>query len=87
MINAGMVFADRHAGGINYPKGVGKIAEKLVSGIERLGSKIRYKSNVWNILKDEKQLSKIVNGEEIYSNIVVSNSTRWILLGLTIKKD
>ena len=27
MINAGMVFTDRHVGGINYPKGgVGKIA-------------------------------------------------------------
>ena len=36
MINAGMVFTDRHVGGINYPKGgVGRIAEKLVSGIEK----------------------------------------------------
>ena len=35
MINAGMVFTDRHEGGINYPKGgVGTIAEKLVSGME-----------------------------------------------------
>ena len=34
MINAGMVFSDRHAGGINYPKGgVGTIAEKLVAGL------------------------------------------------------
>ena len=38
MINAGMVFTDRHAGGINYPKGgVGTIAEKFVSGIEKFG--------------------------------------------------
>ena len=36
MINAGMVFSDRHAGGINYPKGgVGVIAEKLVSGCRK----------------------------------------------------
>ena len=38
MINAGMVFTDRHVGGINYPKGgVGMIAEKLALGIEKLG--------------------------------------------------
>ena len=51
MINAGMVFTDRHVGGINYPKGVGTIAEKLVSGIEKLGSRIRYKANVRNSFK------------------------------------
>ena len=90
MINAGMVFTDRHAGGINYPKGgVGKIAEKLVSGLERLGSKIRYKANVTEILlKDEKAVGvKLLNGEEIYSNIIVSNSTRWDTFGLNNNKN
>jgi prolycopene isomerase len=85
MINAGMVFTDRHAGGINYPKGgVGKIAEKLVSGIERLGSKVRYRANVTEILlEDEKAIGvKLSNGEKIYSDIVVSNSTRWDTFGL-----
>ncbi len=85
MINAGMVFTDRHAGGINYPKGgVGKIAEKLVSGIERLGSKIRYRANVIEILlENEKAIGvKLSNGEEIYSDIIVSNSTRWDTFGL-----
>ena len=85
MINAGMVFTDRHAGGINYPKGgVGKIAEKLVSGIEKLGGKIRYKANVTEIiLKDDKAIGvKLSNGEEIYSKIIVSNSTRWDTFGL-----
>ena len=89
MINAGMVFTDRHAGGINYPKGgVGTIAEKLVSGMEKLGSKIRYKANVTEILlKDEKAVGvKLSNGEEIYSNIIVSNSTRWDTFGLKDKK-
>ena len=89
MINAGMVFTDRHAGGINYPKGgVGKIAEKLVSGIEALGSKIRYKANVSEILlKNEKAIGvKLSNGEEIFSNIIVSNSTRWDTFGLNDKK-
>ena len=89
MINAGMVFTDRHAGGINYPKGgVGTIAEKLVSGIEKLGSKIRYKANVTEILlKNEKAVGvKLSNGEEIYSNIIVSNATRWDTFGLKDKK-
>ncbi|WP_288262322.1 carotenoid isomerase [uncultured Prochlorococcus sp.] len=89
MINAGMVFTDRHAGGINYPKGgVGKIAEKLVSGIEKLGGKIRYKSNVAEILlKNKKAVGvQLSNGEKIYSDIIVSNSTRWDTFGLKDKK-
>ena len=89
MINAGMVFTDRHAGGINYPKGgVGTIAEKLVSGMEKLGSKIRYKANVAEILlKNERAVGvKLSNGEKIYSNIIVSNSTRWDTFGLNDKK-
>ncbi len=89
MINAGMVFTDRHAGGINYPKGgVGTIAEKLVSGIEKLGGEIRYKANVKEILlKNEKAVGvKLSNGEEIYSDIIVSNSTRWDTFGLEDKK-
>ena len=89
MINAGMVFTDRHAGGINYPKGgVGTIAEKLVSGIEKLGGEIRYKANVKEIiLKDEKAVGvKLSNQEEIYSDIIVSNSTRWDTFGLEDKK-
>ena len=88
MINAGMVFTDRHVGGINYPKGgVGIIAEKLVSGIEKLGSKIRYKANVTEILlKDKKAVGvKLSSGEKIYSNIVVSNSTRWDTFGFNKK--
>ncbi|MBO8242178.1 carotene isomerase [Prochlorococcus marinus XMU1410] len=89
MINAGMVFTDRHVGGINYPKGgVGTIAEKLVSGMEKLGSKIRYKANVTEILlKDEKAAGvKLSSGEEIYSDIIISNSTRWDTFGLKDKK-
>ena len=53
MINAGMVFADRHAEA-NYPKGgVGTIAEKLVSGIEKFGGEIRFKAHVTEILIKE----------------------------------
>lgn len=37
MINAGMVFCDRHFGGINYPVGgVGAIAENMVDGEQQL---------------------------------------------------
>ncbi len=89
MINAGMVFTDRHVGGINYPKGgVGKIAEKLVSGLEGLGSEIRYKAYVKEIiLKDNKAKGvKLSDGKEIYANIVVSNSTRWDTFGLDTQK-
>ena len=89
MINAGMVFTDRHVGGINYPKGgVGKIAEKLVSGIERLGSKVRYKAKVTEVLlKGQKAVGvKLSSGEEIYSDIVVSNSTRWDTFGFDKQK-
>jgi len=90
MINAGMVFTDRHIGGINYPKGgVGKIAEKLVSGLEKLGSQIRYKSNVKEILiRNKKAVGvKLSDGEEFYSNIIVSNSTRWDTFGLNRIKE
>ena len=89
MINAGMVFTDRHAGGINYPRGgVGKIAEKLVSGIENFGSEIRYRANVTEILMKGKKVIgvELSNGEKIYSNIVVSNSTRWDTFGLKNNK-
>ena len=85
MINAGMVFTDRHVGGINYPKGgVGVIAEKLVSGLERLGSKIRYKANVKEIIiKNNKAVGvKLIDGEEIFAKTVVSNSTRWDTFGI-----
>ena len=89
MINAGMVFTDRHVGGINYPKGgVGQIAEKLVSGLEKLGSKIRYKANVIEILIEKNKAIgvKLSSGEELYSKIIVSNSTRWDTFGLNKSK-
>jgi len=51
LINAGMVFCDRHFGGINYPKGgVGRIAINLAEGFEEFGGRIKYKTNVKKIL-------------------------------------
>ncbi|MGC9504084.1 carotenoid isomerase [Baaleninema sp.] len=79
-INAGMVFSDRHYGGINYPKGgVGKIAEKLVEGLEKAGSRIRYGARVTEILKEGNRAVgvKLASGEEFHAKRVVSNATRW----------
>lgn len=53
MINAGMVFCDRHYGGVNYPKGgVGQIAQKLAQGLEACGGQIRYGAPVRRILEE-----------------------------------
>ena len=73
MINAGMVFTDRHAGGINYPKGgVGTIADKLVTGIKKFGGKVRYKANVTEILlRDDKAVGvKLSNGKRFIQTLL-----------------
>lgn len=80
MINAGMVFSDRHAGGINYPRGgVGVIAQKLVNGMQRHGGEIRYKARVTRVvLKDNRAVGvQLANGEIIHARRVISNATRW----------
>ncbi|MBL6800734.1 MAG: carotene isomerase [Synechococcus sp. BS307-5m-G37] len=80
MINAGMVFSDRHAGGINYPKGgVGTIAEKLVAGLESHGGEIRYRSRVTEVIIEGGQAVgvRLADGQEIFARRVVSNATRW----------
>ncbi len=84
MINAGMVFSDRHAGGINYPQGgVGTIAEKLVAGLKRHGGEIRYRSRVTKVLLDHSRAVgvRLASGEEIRAHKVVSNATRWDTFG------
>ena len=80
MINAGMVFSDRHAGGINYPKGgVGVIAEKLVRGLERHGGAIRYKARVTEIVVEQGRAVGVTlaDGSTIRARRVISNATRW----------
>ena len=84
MINAGMVFSDRHYGGINYPKGgVGQIAESLVTGLEKFGGKIRYGARVTKIIQENNQAIgvELANGEKIYGRRIVSNATRWDTFG------
>lgn len=80
MINAGMVFSDRHYGGINYPKGgVGQIAQKLVEGLVKAGSHIRYRARVKQILTERGQATgvQLATGEVYYARRIVSNATRW----------
>lgn len=80
MINAGMVFSDRHYGGINYPKGgVGQIAQKLVEGLEKAGSQIRYKARVTEIICEDGKATgvRLASGEVYRAKRIVSNATRW----------
>lgn len=80
MINAGMVFSDRHYGGINYPKGgVGQIALKLVEGLENFGGKIEYQARVKKIIIENGQAVgvELANGKIYRAKRIVSNATRW----------
>lgn len=90
MINAGMVFSDRHYGGINYPKGgVGAIAEKLVEGLEKAGGQILYKARVTEILREKGRAVgvKLASGETFRAKRVVSNATRWDTFDKLIPKE
>ncbi len=80
MINAGMVFSDRHYGGINYPKGgVGQIAQKLVEGLEKAGGKIEYRARVVEIVRDCGRATgvRLASGQTYQAKRIVSNATRW----------
>ncbi|HAX76479.1 MAG TPA: carotene isomerase [Cyanobacteria bacterium UBA11372] len=80
MINAGMVFSDRHYGGINYPKGgVGQIALKLVEGLEKAGSQIQYQARVTKIVTENGKAVgvKLATGEVYRAKRIISNATRW----------
>ena len=84
MINAGMVFCDRHYGGVNYPRGgVGRLAELVSEGIEEAGGRMVYKANVKEIVtagSGEEQVAtgvRLASGEVIRGRTIVSNATRW----------
>ncbi|BAY36310.1 FAD dependent oxidoreductase [Nostoc sp. NIES-2111] len=80
MINAGMVFSDRHYGGVNYPKGgVGQIAQKLVEGLEKVGGEIKYQAKVTKIITEQGRAIgvQLTNGEIYQAKRIVSNATRW----------
>jgi prolycopene isomerase len=84
MINAGMVFSDRHYGGINYPKGgVGQIAQKLVEGLQKAGGEIHYKARVTQILLEKGRAVGVAlaDGRQYRAKRIVSNATRWDTFG------
>jgi prolycopene isomerase len=90
MINAGMVFSDRHAGGINYPRGgVGVIAEKLVDGLRSHGGAIRYRARVVKVLLEKGRAVgvRLASGEELRARRVVSNATRWDTFGQLVDEE
>lgn len=80
MINAGMVFADRHYGGINYPQGgVGAIAQKLAEGLVKAGGRIEYKAKVESVILEQGRAVgvKLTNGKTYLGKRIISNATRW----------
>ncbi len=84
MINAGMVFSDRHYGGINYPKGgVGQIAQKLADGFQKYGGEIHYKSRVTRIIQEQGKAVGVecATGQIYRAKRIISNATRWDTFG------
>ena len=80
LINAGMVFSDRHYGGVNYPKGgVGQIAQKLAQGLQNVGGQIHYRARVTQIITEQGQAVgvKLASGKIYRAQRIVSNATRW----------
>lgn len=82
MINAGMVFCDRHYGGINYPVGgVGAIPEAMAEGIREHGGAVEYKANVKEIVMDTANNRavgvRLADGRFYKGKVVISNATRW----------
>ncbi|MBW4666122.1 MAG: carotene isomerase [Cyanomargarita calcarea GSE-NOS-MK-12-04C] len=80
MINAGMVFSDRHYGGVNYPKGgVGQIAQKLVDGLVKAGGEIQYQARVTKIIiqKGRAVGVQLASGKIYHGRRIISNATRW----------
>lgn len=81
MINAGMVFCDRHYGGINYPVGgTGVLADKLADGLVSHGGVIEYGTRVTGVVVDGAGRASGVttaDGRTLEARAVISNATRW----------
>lgn len=80
LINAGMVFSDRHYGGVNYPQGgVGRIAQLLAEGLTEAGGHIQYRSRVKQIITQAGGAIgvELATGERYTADRIVSNATRW----------
>ena len=82
MINAGMVFCDRHWGGINYPVGgTGVLADKLAEGLVGRGGAIEYGTRVTGVVVDGASGAATgvttADGRTFRAKAVISNATRW----------
>ncbi|MEO0988368.1 MAG: carotenoid isomerase [Cyanobacteria bacterium J06639_14] len=80
LINAGMVFSDRHYGGVNYPKGgVGRIAQALAEGLVETGGYLQYRSRVKRIVMQQGRAIgvELATGEHYTADRIISNATRW----------
>ncbi|KAK4535188.1 hypothetical protein CDCA_CDCA04G1213 [Cyanidium caldarium] len=90
MINGGMVFSDRHYGGINYPVGgVGTLAERLANALrdqERFpGCWVEYGARAVRVNVDGQRRATgvtLADGRQIRARAVISNATRWDTFGL-----
>lgn len=84
LINAGMVFGDRHYGGVNYPRGgVGQIAQRLASGLVQVGGELLYGARVSKILIERERAVgvKLATGQTLRAKKIISNATRWDTFG------
>lgn len=84
LVNGALVFGDRHANGVHYPKGgVSVLAEKLADGIALHGGEVRYKSRVVKGIVDRGRVKgvQLSTGEEILAKSVISNATFWDTFG------
>jgi prolycopene isomerase len=80
LVNAGICLADRHHGGIHYPRGgAGAIPAALCRGIEKFGGVVRYNTEVEEILVRNGRAEgvRLTDGDILTSRAVVSNATVW----------
>ena len=90
LINAGMVFSDRHYGGVNYPKGgVGHIAQTLADGLVETGGQVQYRSRVNRIMTRQGRAIgvELATGERYTADRIVSNATRWDTFNTLLAQD
>ncbi|MGB0130794.1 phytoene desaturase family protein [Chlorobium sp.] len=80
LVNAGICLADRHHGGINYPiGGSGRIPEALCRGLEKFGGRVRYRSEVTEIIVENgiARGVRLAGGETVLAGSVITNATVW----------
>ena len=72
------------------PKGgVGKIAQKLVEGLEKNGGEIQYKARVKNIIIENRKAVgvELTNGQIYRGRRIISNATRWDTFGKLVPQE